>query len=376
MRRLYSLALCLLWLAGCATPGPASVKPVASDELVEKARPKLAKYLERVLPGKEIHGVKIEEVKLVEAHLFSEGHMNETWKLVVEADKRLYDFALKIFADKQRGDANAAQYRVALKHEWPVPMEYVRGNTLPYTERPSLLMEYITGGTLQTRIKRQFDKDGKLDTDAIIAAYGAIGGALGEVHAKNLRDRKEGDRSGKKAIEEMLATCKKEGWCGPGARERLGKLGAVMDKGKVTFVHGDLYESQVVLRADGKVAAFLDLDQAGFSDPAEDVGSLLAHIVLFNPWTRDIMWDVPDPRSEETRSAAEALLREYKATAGLADDWTPFLGRVRGYMWLRLHHILVKLRGNVHAAELMEELEAQKRGLATTDPFEDYRLNP
>ena len=174
----------------------------------------------------------------------------------------------------------------------------------------------------------------------------------------------------------MLATCKQGGWCGKGAQGRLEKLASEMDKGKVTFVHGDLYESQVVLRADGKVAAFLDLDQAGYSDPAEDVGSLLAHIVLFNPWTRDIMWDVPDPRKEETQGAAEALLREYKVTSGLADGWPHFLGRVRGYMWLRLDHILKKLRGNPHAKDLMEELEVQKRGLATTDPFEDYGLNP
>ena len=378
MRRVIWLAAATAWFVACATPTApvSSIKPVASDALVDKAKPKLEAFLKRVLPGKEIHDKKIEDVKLVEAKLFSEGHINETWKLVVEVDKRLVDLVLKIFPDAPRAEANAAQYRAALAHEWPVPMEYVRDKALPHSDRPSLLMEYITGGTLQTRIKRQFDKDNKMDEDKTIASYEAIGESLGALHAKNLRDRKEGDRSGKKLLEDMITTCKKEGWCGPMARERLTKLAAEMDKGKVTFTHGDLYESQVVLRADGKVASFLDLDQSGYADPAIDVGSLLAHIVLINPWTRDIMWDVADPSKRETKEAAEALLGAYKANAGLGDDWPHFLGRVKGYMWLRLHHVLGKLRGNVHAAELMEELEVQKRGLATTDPFEDYKINP
>lgn len=370
-----AIALCL---AACASAPPPvkSIKPVSSDELVDKAKPKLAAFLQRVLPGKEVHGKKAEDVKLVEAKLFSEGHINETWKLVVEIDKRLVDLVLKVFPDQARGDANAAKYRTALAQEWPVPLEYVRDKALPYSERPCLLMEYITGGTLQTRIKRQFDKDGRIDVDAMVASYGSIGEELGRLHARNLRDRTDKDPSGKALMDGMIATCKKEGWCGPMAQERLGKLGAEMAKGKVTFVHGDLYESQVVLRADRKVASFIDLDQSGYADPATDVGSLLAHVVLINPWTRDIMWDVADPTKEETKAVAEELLRAYKENANLDDEWPAFLERVKGNMWLRLHHVLDKLRGNVHAADLMEELEVQKRGLATSDPFEDYGLNP
>ena len=61
-------------------------KPTVSRDLVGDARPKLEKYIGRVLPGRSLNQrVFGKDLTLVAAKPFSEGHINETWHLRVQA---------------------------------------------------------------------------------------------------------------------------------------------------------------------------------------------------------------------------------------------------------------------------------------------------
>ncbi len=392
-RRLPSLltaATLGLAAAACATP-PAvpvavqtapAVKPVLTEDKADAAKVALGAYVARVLPGKTVEDTAVTKAVLKDARTFDEGHHHETWNLTVEIDGgRLATFALKIFPDAARAEANAAQFRAALAHEWPVPTEYDRGAAAPYSKQPALLMEFLSGGTLRTQVKRQFEREGQPDTAAIAAAYAAVGGELGRLHKAHLRPRKpDSDRSGAEPLKAMIARCEQEMWCGADAKSRLGYLAGSIDSGPVTFVHGDLYEQQVILTppsaAGAGVAGFIDLDHAGFADPASDVGQLLAHILLINPRTRKASWSVPNPTPEETRETAESFLSAYRAAAALTADteWSEFLKRARGHMWNRFGHVLTDLRGNPHAAPLVQIIETDKAAIAASDPLAEFKL--
>jgi aminoglycoside phosphotransferase (APT) family kinase protein len=383
--------LLALLIAACATaavaPEVPSVKPIIDAAKETAANAALATYVARVLPGTTVDGTKVTTAVLKDARAFDEGHHHETWNLTVEIDGvRLAKFALKIFPNAAQAEANAAQFRAAVAHEWPVPTEYARGAAEPYSTKPSLLMEFLSGGTLRTQVKRQFEREGQPDTAAIAAAYGAVGSALGALHKAHIRPRKAGaqgaDRSGAEPLKAMIARCETELWCGVDAKARLGFLASSIDSGPVTFVHGDLYEQQVILTsatasAAPGVAGFIDLDHAGFSDPASDVGQLLAHILLLNPRTRQASWSVPNPTPEETRETAESFLSAYRAAAELTADteWQELLKRSRGHMWNRFGHVLADLRGNPHAAALVQIIETDKTAIAASDPFADFKLD-
>jgi aminoglycoside phosphotransferase (APT) family kinase protein len=347
----------------------------AGDEAIAHAR--LSTYVARVLPGKIVEDAQVAKAVLKDARAFSEGHHHETWHLTVELDGRLASFALKIFPDAAHANSNAAQFRAAVAHDWPVPTEYDRGPAKPYSDRPALLMEFLSGGTLRTRVKRQFEREGAADTGAIAAAYGAVGAELGRLHKAHLRPRTEADRTRADALREMVKRCDKEGWCGEEAKARLGYLAGSVDTGPVTFVHGDLYEQQVIIGPSGGVRGFIDLDKAGFADPASDVGQLLAHVLLLNPRTREAAWSVANPTPEETRETAESFLSSYREAAGLSGDpeWQEFLKRTRGHMWHRFGEILTDLRGNPHGAPLIKIIEADKAAIADGDPLAEFKLS-
>lgn len=380
----------LALLVACATPpptpaAPAAVKPVMDAAKESAANPKLAAYVARVLPGKSVDGKLVTAAVLQDARAFDEGHHHETWNLTVDVDGRLAKFALKIFPDAARAEANAAQFRAALAHEWPVPTEFHRGPAKPYSDKPALLMEFISGGTLRTQVVRQFEREGQPDTAAIAAAYAAVGRELGGLHKAHVRPRNaagaSADRSGAAPLKAMISRCETELWCGADAKARLGYLASSVDSGPVTFVHGDLYEQQVILTgatasAAPAVAGFIDLDNAGFADPAADVGQLLAHILLLNPRTRLASWKVPNPTPQETRESAESFLNAYRAAAGLTADaeWKELVRRARGHMWNRFGHVLADLRGNPHAAPLVQIIETDKEAIAASDPFAEFKL--
>jgi aminoglycoside phosphotransferase (APT) family kinase protein len=364
-------------LAACATPaatgldtaGAPSTKPEETPALVQKAFPAFEAYLKHVLPGKTLNEEKVHEVKLVHAKPFTEGHVNEVWGLTIEVDGHLTDVVLKIFGTKALADANAEQFREAVAHDWPVPLEYHRGATTPYTERPSLLMEFITGGSLERRVKTGFKRDGTPDTIAIAAAYSELGTELGRLHKLNQRDRVGPDHTSAAALTDLLSRCEAAVWCGPEGKARLVAVAPVVDTGPVTFTHGDLYESQVIFRPDGRVAAFIDMDLAGFADPAKDVGSLLAHIAIFNPRVREDKWGVPNPSPEEVSASATGFLQTYRSAAGLEHAWPAFMKRVEAHMWLRVGEWIDKMQGNPHGRTTIEALNREKRSLFADDPL-------
>ena len=384
MRQATLLLLAAWALAACGGGGPKkakefqdptkaldSVKPDAdkAEGLADSASPKLLAYLQRVL--------KDDAIELVQARPFAEGHINETWYLSYERQGVLEAAVLKIFADDKAAKANAAQFKRADERRWPVPDQLARGTAAPYSKRPALLMEFVAGGTLQSRLEQMFAKGHVPFPDEVAEKYGDVARAIGILHREQRRPRAPGDRSGKKAMAKMIADCAKAGWCGAEAQARFKKLADVIDTGPVSFIHGDLYESQVVLKPQGsmrghiEVAAFLDLDESGMGDPAVDVGSLLAHVLLIHPRTRWKSWGIPDPSADETRAVAEKILEEYREGARIGDDaWPGFIERARGWMWLRLNNVMVKYRKSEHAAELLAALEKLGPKLTESDPLQ------
>ena len=375
--------LCLsVWLLGCAGPSSRrarefqdptealkSVKPEATDEVLTAAEPKLEEYLRRVL--------KDPALTLVQARLFSEGHINETWYVSYEREDVLESAVLKIFADAAAAEGNRAQFQRADERSWPVPDQLARGPATPYVERPALLMEFIAGGTLESRVKALFDNNRRPFPDEVAQLYGDVARAIGILHRDQRRPRQPGDRSGRKGMADTLMRCKAEGLCGEAAQRRFEALAESIDGGPVTFIHGDLYESQVVLKPKGskpshiQVAAFLDLDESGMGDPAVDLGSLLAHVLVVHPRTRRQTWGVPDPTPAETQAVARRILDQYREGARLDDaQWSGFITRVRGWMWIRLSNIIAKYSGSEHATELLKSLSAVGPALTETDPLE------
>ncbi len=371
-----------MWVLGCASPASRrarefqdptealeSVKPEATDEVVTAAEPQLEQYLRRVL--------KDPALTLVQARLFSEGHINETWYLSYEREEVLESAVLKIFADAAAAEGNRVQYQRADERRWPIPDQLARGVATPYVERPALLMEFIAGGTLESRVKALFDNNRRPFPDEVAQLYGDVARAIGILHKDQRRARQPGDRSGRKAMTATIERCKAEGWCGEAAQRRFEALAEAIDSGPVTFIHGDLYESQVVLKPKGtkashiQVAAFLDLDESGMGDPAVDLGSLLAHVLVVHPRTRRQAWGIPDPTPAETQAVARRVLDQYREGARIADEhWAGFVTRVRGWMWIRLSNIIAKYAGSDHAAELLKTLSAVGPALTETDPLE------
>lgn len=64
----------------------------------------------------------------------------------------------------------------------------------------------------------------------------------------------------------------------------------------VVPVHGDYYESQVLV-ADGAISGLIDLDRMGVGHRADDLGTLIAHLVAWAP-------SAPDPDRVERYAAA------------------------------------------------------------------------
>ncbi len=151
----------------------------------------------------------------------------------------------------------------------------------------------------------------------------------------------------------------------------------VMDGPEVTFVHGDLYETQVVMDPAGGVATFLDFDECAYADPAMDVGSILAHILLVNPVTREAVMGIRNPMPKEFVAPAERLLQAYRTAAGLSDaaQWQGFVARAKGWMWVRIGALAAKLAHNVHGEKLVDLLRRSKVEPFGTDPFRLHAIS-
>ncbi len=358
-----------------APDGPAVLGAVTYGEPVEAAEPLLQRFLERVLATEAIDEAPARGAQLIHAGRFSQGHVNETWRLVVDMDGHIQHAVLKIFADDPTAAANAAGFQAARRYEWPVPLEIARGVAKPYSERPSLLMEYIQGGSLRTRIQNELAGSEPPTAARIAGLYRDTASVLGMLHRRHRRPRGPADRLDRPLMEAALTACAAEGWCGEDARKRLSAAAGKLDLGDVTFSHGDLYESQVIVEADGRLRAFVDLDHVGMADPASDVGALLGHVLYINPVARRSHWGVPDSGEDEQREVGQAILDAYRESAGLAGDkWADFLERSKAYAWLRLGQVEHRYGGEARAKTLLTPLSAQRGKLTNADPFERHAL--
>lgn len=367
-----ALGLASACAGGAASGKDVTHKPDGKADLVAEASPALGEYLTKALTGKDVGGKTIRTAKLVAAKPFDEGHVNETWFLEADVDGEPARFALKIFPTPEGASVNAAQFQTARAKGWRVPLEYARGAVQPYTERHGLLMEFIDGGSLAKHVKAHVAKGG--DIQAIAALYGKMGMTLGRLHEAN-RKSASGLRTAGAELRGLAARCAEEKWCDAAAKARLDGLAGHMDQGPVTFIHGDLYEQQIIMNDEGGLAAFIDLDLAKYDDPAADVGGMLAHILYINTTARQATQGVADASVAEAKATAERFLADYRKGAWLKDDeWAAFTTRAKGHVYLRVASLLSRYKGNPHAKPLVDVLEARKGELIARDPFEGLTL--
>ncbi len=369
----WKIAAALLCAGACTSK---HMKPVASAEVMVDKTPKLSEFLSRALKDETVDGQVVSQATLTSASLFSEGHFHETWRLTADLGGRSKEMVLKVFRAEKKADENAINYGFAQQYGWPIPKEIVRGaSAAPLNDHPFLIMEFVDGGTLRMAVQSAVTTGGDEAVRVISGMYGGLGGALGELHRKPVRKRESFDVSGRKALQDLIDACAKDGWCDAAIQERLRGLLPAMDGPKVAFVHGDLYESQLLMEADAKVRAFIDLDTAHFDDQARDVGSMLAHLLVINPRTRQAAWGVPNPNLAETEASAKAFLAGYKAAADIADDaWADMLARSKAYMWLRLHEITNALAGSPHGKPVVDALVDARGAIFSSDPLKDAGL--
>ena len=377
MRGLPSIVVFALFAAtaGCA---PTHIKPVDTAEVRADRTPKVAELVQRVLMDETVNGQVVTAVALKSAKLFAEGHVHETWHLDVDLGDRSKEMVLKVFKDQRKADENAVHYGFAQQYGWPIPLEIVRGTSAgPLTDRPFLIMEFVVGGTLRSAVAEALGRGGDAGVEDVAELYGGLGAALGGLHRKSLRKRERFDVSGRKALEGVVAACAEEGWCGGPVQERLRGLLPALDGGRVAFVHGDLYESQLLMGEEGEIRAFIDLDTARFGDQARDVGSVLAHLLVINPRARQASWGVPDPTLGETEASARAFWQAYTASADIPEEGRKdLMARSRAYMWVRLHELMGALGGSPHGKPVHDMLLAQRAAIFVSDPVADASLEP
>jgi len=367
----------------CATPSPAPPGAPPEAALVEQgedgARDEalLEAFLQRVLADGVISDTAFGSVELVEARRFSEGHVNEVWYLALDVDGQRDHAVLKLFESSAAARENEVRFAAAHDHGWPVPTELVRDVAVPFSDRTAVLMEYVVGGSLSVRLKALGEDGATPPPDRVAALYADVAATLARLHARHVRPRADDDRLDRPALLAMSESCERGGWCDAAAAKRIAGYAAHLDDGPVRFCHGDLYESQVILDDSGRFKAFIDLDYAGYADPASDVGALLAHVLIINPAAREAAWKMVAPSEAEQRETAAAILRAYRGGRPLADPaWSSFLLRVRAHAWLRLGELMVRYGGRKRAAPMFSALVALESRLAAEDPFEAYGLLP
>ncbi len=361
------LAPLLVLALGAACAAPAA-KPVYSAKAEQAARPQLEAWLTAAVGGEG------KAVRLLEAEQFMEGHTYETWRLLAEVGGKEVAYSLKVYPTEARAKQVADLRAEAIGLGWPVPERVAGGMLTPYKQLPGSLRVFVHGESLALKVRAKVQTG--TSTGAIAALYGQVARRLGALHAKGRRPRKPEDRTAAEALKAFAERCQTKGWCSKETAKACTELAGEFDPPDVTFLHGDLYEGQIIFDESGELAAIVDLDEAGWGDPAADVGTLLAHVMLVNPVARKAEWGVADPDKGEVRATAEAVLSAYREGAGIGDDWAAFLGRVRGHMRLRVVHLLDKLEDNPHGKTLVDALRPKRRALLDADPFADYGLTP
>jgi len=358
-----SLLLAAALCAGCAAK---TGKPVFDAKAENAAKPQLEAYLTRVVGGAD------QAVRLLEAEQFLEGHSHETWRLLAQVGTAEVGYSLKVFPDEATAKRVAEAYRQAEELGWPVPKGIAAGALTPYKPSQGSLREYVGGESLALKVRTKVQTG--TSAAAIAALYGKVARKLGELHAKGRRPRQDSDEKVADTLKAFGTRCSTEGWCSAETAKACEELAAEIDPPEVTFLHGDLYESQIIFDPADGLAAIIDLDQARWGDPAADLGALLAHVMLVNPMAREARWGVENPREGEVRATAEAILTAYREGSGAGDGWSALLKRTRAHMRLRVAHLIDSLKDNPHGKRLVEVLLDRRRDLADSDPFTRYGL--
>jgi hypothetical protein len=95
----------------------------------------------------------------------------------------------------------------------------------------------------------------------------------------------------------------------PGESERIDRLGAELQprgQGDLIIVHGDFYDSQVLVQ-DGRVVGLLDLDDVGVGERVDDLATMAGRV-----WT--IAQTQPNPaRREEITAYALTMLEQFSS---------------------------------------------------------------
>lgn len=139
-----------------------------------------------------------------------------------------------------------------------------------------------------------------------------VGVALAELHAQRLSEPH--DRSAGVEAAEWRAAAESLRAVHPVVGARASALvedltASLPNRASSRLVHGDFYAQQVVV--DGSRIGIIDLDRAGWGDPAIDLGTFIAHL------ERDVLAGELQPADLETASAA--LLAGYRSAGGLVE---------------------------------------------------------
>ena len=165
-------------------------------------------------------------------------------------------------------------------------------------EYQALAYEWLPGCSLDAAM-RTSERSSELPARA--------GAALAELHMQSATGLAAEERDDPAAplvaaAESIAALCPE---LGPRARNLANRLAADLAQSRVAPcpIHGDFYADQVLVFGDA--VTLLDLDNAGYGDPAADLGSFVAHSL------RDTLCGMGSPR--EAQTAAADLLAGYQA---------------------------------------------------------------
>jgi streptomycin 6-kinase len=136
-----------------------------------------------------------------------------------------------------------------------------------------IIVEWLPGSSLYKAMRHaSFDP----------GALGAVGAALAELHAQNVKGLQVLSREAQ--ADSLLSTAGGVAALCPGLEERIRNLAArlaaslVEVDGEVRPIHGDFSADQVLLTDRG--GALIDLDAAAYGDPIADLGSFVAALEL------------------------------------------------------------------------------------------------
>ena len=152
------------------------------------------------------------------------------------------------------------------------------------------------------------------DPDWVPELVQTVGAALATLHAQ--RPTELPSRAPDAEGRSLFAVTEAVGQVCPGLRAEMldlaGRLAPALARAPEVQapVHGDFYAKQVLI--DDEVAGFLDFDQAGYGDPAADLGLFIAHL------ERDVLRNALSRRRAE--AVRGALLDGYRAQTGALPD--------------------------------------------------------